>query len=225
MPQDHAPYEYRHNRRRSGPPSRRCWSIRESRDFSRSQKKTGRPSRIGLAPRDLRTGRLTRGPNRRRSHGRTAAVVLGGRWFWARTRRALLGATPSSPMQSRGLDRRMRKSNRRNVAAGAAGIRARGSSDGALRDACLSQGSESARARLRADGMNDPDVDCKCLGSRPAYVLRLLPTPRREWPRARIVEVTDHHICVEKHETLRHWVDERLVDGRLPDEPRRAMGR
>lgn len=40
-----------------------------------------------------------------------------------------------------------------------------------------------------------------------------------------IVTVTGEQIWIEKCETLRHWVDERAVDGRLPDDLRRDMGR
>jgi hypothetical protein len=75
--------------------------------------------------------------------------------------------------------------------------------------------------------MENPDLHCKCLGLVPdprayvAYYQRLDASGLGP----RIVKITGDRICVQKHETLRHWVDERLVDGRLPDEPRRAMGR
>ena len=75
--------------------------------------------------------------------------------------------------------------------------------------------------------MKAPDVHCKDLGVVPdpaAYVdyyqrldaIGLGP---------RILLITDEQIRLEKLESLRDWVDARSVNGRLLDEPRRAMGR
>ncbi|MGA2471533.1 MAG: lipopolysaccharide kinase InaA family protein [Solirubrobacteraceae bacterium] len=75
--------------------------------------------------------------------------------------------------------------------------------------------------------MAESDVHCKALSGVPNRGAYISYYERLEASGCgpRIATVTDEQICIEKCETLRHWVDERAVDGRLPNELRRAMGR
>jgi hypothetical protein len=74
--------------------------------------------------------------------------------------------------------------------------------------------------------MNDPVAHCKRLDLVPdrvayvGYYQRL----QASGLGPRIVAVTGGKVCLQKLERLPDWVDARSVDGRLPDEPRRAMG-
>lgn len=75
-------------------------------------------------------------------------------------------------------------------------------------------------------GVTGTDLHCKALN--------LVPSPARYVSYCQrleaagcgptIVTVTGSQICLQKYETLRHWVDERTVEGLLPNDLRRGMG-
>jgi hypothetical protein len=75
-------------------------------------------------------------------------------------------------------------------------------------------------------GVTDSDVHCKALSqvpNRDAYVSCYQRLEDGGCGQT-IVTVTDERICLQKYETLRHWVDQRAIDGRLPRAVRLAMG-